>query len=78
MQIGRVVPLWNEAWRLQDCSWLSHRWGVLLPQSLQLKYRLLALQEPLMRLELVGDWVAPSEPSTKNPNSPSLKPSANS
>ncbi len=57
-----VVPHWAEAWRLQDCSWLSHRWGELLPLPLQMKYRLFALQEPLMRLELIGDMVAPSAP----------------
>lgn len=55
-----VVPHWPEAWRLQDCSWLSHRWGELLPLPLQMKYRLFALQEPLLRLELVGDMVAPA------------------
>jgi len=55
-----AVPPWPEAWRLQDCSWLSHRWGELLPLPLQMKYRLFALQEPLMRLELVGDMVAPA------------------
>ncbi|MBP6276168.1 MAG: LON peptidase substrate-binding domain-containing protein [Limnohabitans sp.] len=73
-----VVPPWNEAWRLQDCSWLSHRWGELLPLPLQMKYRLFALQEPLMRLELVGDLVAPMESSTKNPSDSGQKPSANS
>lgn len=73
-----VVPSWSEAWRLQDCSWLSHRWGELLPLPLQMKYRLFALQEPLMRLELVGDLVVPAEPSTQNPTSPGQKPPANS
>jgi Lon protease-like protein len=73
-----VVPPWNEAWRLQDCSWLSQRWGELLPLPLQMKYRLFALQEPLMRLELVGDLVAPAEPSAKNPSGPGEKPPANS
>ena len=72
------VPPWHEAWRLQDCSWLSHRWGELLPLPLQMKYRLFALQEPLMRLELVGDWVAPTTANTKNPTGPGQKPSANS
>jgi Lon protease-like protein len=57
------VPHWAEAWRLQDCSWLSNRWGELLPLPLQMKYRLFALQEPLMRLELIGDMVVPSERS---------------
>lgn len=73
-----VVPPWNEAWRLQDCSWLSQRWGELLPLPLKMKYHLFALQEPLMRLELVGDLVAPAEPSIKNPNGTDEKPSANS
>lgn len=68
-----VVPQWAEAWRLQDCSWLSHRWGELLPLPLQMKYRLFALQEPLMRLELIGDLVAPT-----SDGSPSQKPPANS
>ncbi len=67
-----VVPHWAEAWRLQDCSWLSHRWGELLPLPLQMKYRLFALQEPLMRLELIGDMVAPStSPPRPSPRSPS-------
>jgi Lon protease-like protein len=73
-----VVPPWNEAWRLQDCSWLSHRWGELLPLPLQMKYRLFALQEPLMRLELVGDLVAPVAPPAKNPTGSGQKPPANS
>lgn len=51
------VTHWAEAWRLQDCSWLSNRWGELLPLPVQMKYRLFALQEPLVRLELVGDMV---------------------
>ena len=58
-----VVAQWAQAWRLQDCSWLSHRWGELLPLPLQMKYRLFALQEPLLRLELVGDLVAPADKS---------------
>ena len=54
------VPHWNEAWRLQDCGWLSNRWGELLPLPLAMKYRLFALEQPLLRLELIGDWLAPS------------------
>ena len=68
-----VVPHWNEAWRLHDCSWLSNRYGELLPLPLAMKYRLFALQEPLMRLELIGDWVAPT-----SDGSPGQKPPANS
>jgi uncharacterized protein len=67
------VPHWNEAWRLQDCGWLSNRYGELLPLPVAMKYRLFALQEPLMRLELIGDWVEPTSPAA-----PSGKPPANS
>jgi Lon protease-like protein len=67
------VPHWNEAWRLQDCGWLSNRYGELLPLPVAMKYRLFALQEPLMRLELIGDWVEPTSPSAS-----SGKPPANS
>ena len=69
------VPHWAEAWRLQDCSWLSNRWGELLPLPLQMKYRLFALQEPLVRLELIGDMVAPAQATNSQPGQ---KPSANS
>ncbi len=48
------------------------------PLPLQMKYRLFTLQEPLMRLEWVGDLVAPVEPNTKNPSGCGQKPSANS
>ncbi len=66
-------PPWNEAWRLQDCGWLSNRYGELLPLPLVMKYRLFALQEPLMRLELIGDLVTPTSPTA-----PAGKPPANS
>jgi len=73
-----VVPHWAEAWRLQDCSWLSYRWGELLPLPLQMKYRLFALQEPLLRLELIGDMVSGAKPSATSPASQGQKPPANS
>lgn len=41
--------------QLQDCGWVAHRWCELLPLPLQQKQRLLELDSPLMRLELVGD-----------------------
>jgi hypothetical protein len=47
-----------------------------------MKYRLFALQEPLLRLELIGDMVAPVEPAPRPSASPpggsSPKPPANS
>ena len=65
-----VVPPWNEAWRLQDCGWLSDRYGELLPLPLSMKYRLFALQEPLMRLELIGDLVAPTSDAASDGKPP--------
>ncbi|PUE11340.1 hypothetical protein B9Z51_03260 [Limnohabitans sp. T6-5] len=64
------VPHWNEAWRLQDCSWLSNRYGELLPLPLAMKYRLFALQEPMLRLELIGDLVAPTSDDAANGKPP--------
>ena len=54
---------WPHPWHLDDCSWLSQRWGELLPLPPAMKYQLLALREPLMRLELVGDMVSPQGPA---------------
>lgn len=42
-------------YRLQDCGWVANRWCELLPIPLELKQRLMELDNPLLRLELVGD-----------------------
>ena len=57
------VP-WPQPWPADDCAWLSQRWSELLPLPTAMKYRLLALREPLMRLELVGDMVSPQTPAS--------------
>ena len=41
--------------RLEDCGWVANRWCELLPVPLELKQRLMQLDNPLVRLELVGD-----------------------
>ncbi|MCE1249706.1 MAG: LON peptidase substrate-binding domain-containing protein [Comamonadaceae bacterium] len=41
--------------QLGDCGWVANRWCELLPAPLALKQQLMALQNPLLRLELVGD-----------------------
>jgi uncharacterized protein len=41
--------------RLDDCGWVSNRWCELLPIPLELKQRLMELDNPLLRLELVSD-----------------------
>jgi hypothetical protein len=72
-----VVPHWPQPWALNDCAWLSDRWCELLPLPLAMKYRLFTLQEPLMRLELVGDMVE-SAPSDTSGGNEGQKPPANS
>jgi Lon protease-like protein len=42
-------------WRLDDCGWVANRWCELLPLPLSLKQRLMELDNPLVRLELVSD-----------------------
>ncbi len=41
-----------------DCGWLANRWCELLPVSPRLKQQYLALDNPLLRLELVADLLA--------------------
>lgn len=40
-----------------DCAWVANRWCELLPLPLDLRQRLMELQNPLVRLELVGDML---------------------
>ena len=47
-----IVPT---AAQLDDCGWVANRWCELLPVPLELKQRLMELDNPLVRLELVGD-----------------------
>ncbi len=51
------LPL-QEPWQLQDCGWVANRWCELLPLPMELKQRLMELDNPLLRLELVGDVLA--------------------
>ena len=54
-QVG--LPL-QAPWQLDDCGWVANRWCELLPLPLQLKQRLMELDNPLVRLELVSDVLA--------------------
>lgn len=49
------VNVTPNAAQLNDCGWVSNRWCELLPIPLELKQRLMELDNPLVRLELVGD-----------------------
>jgi Lon protease-like protein len=48
------MPL-QAPWHLDDCGWVANRWCELLPLPLELKQRLMELDNPLVRLELVSD-----------------------
>ena len=48
------MPL-QAPYRLDDCGWVANRWCELLPMPLELKQRLMVLDNPLLRLELVCD-----------------------
>jgi Lon protease-like protein len=56
---GRNVPARQmpvpTPYRLDDCGWVANRWCELLPMPLALKQRLMELDNPLVRLELVSD-----------------------
>ncbi|MBI2728631.1 MAG: LON peptidase substrate-binding domain-containing protein [Polaromonas sp.] len=49
-QMPLVAP-----YRLDDCGWVANRWCELLPIPVELKQRLMELDNPLVRLELVSD-----------------------
>ena len=48
------MPLYPP-FELDDCAWVANRWCELLPMAPQEKQRLMALDNPLVRLELVND-----------------------
>lgn len=45
-------------YRFDDCGWVANRWSELLPLEPEVKQRLMELDSPLMRLELVSDLLA--------------------
>ncbi len=65
--LGNVINTLNERavppeqmplqppYRLDDCGWVANRWCDLLPMPTPVKQRLMALDNPLVRLELVSD-----------------------
>jgi Lon protease-like protein len=54
---GAEVPV-RQPWQLEDCAWVANRWCELLPLPVAMKQRLMTLDNPLVRLELVGDLLA--------------------
>lgn len=54
-QLAPLPPDTDEGSPWQDAGWLAHRWAELLPLPAATRHRLLTLDSPLLRLELVGD-----------------------
>jgi Lon protease-like protein len=54
---GLRLPI-GEPFRFDDCGWVANRWCEFLPVPMELKQRLMELDSPLMRLELVSDLLA--------------------
>ncbi|MBK6613246.1 LON peptidase substrate-binding domain-containing protein [Ottowia sp.] len=54
-----TAPIPSEAdTQYDDCGWVANRWCELLPLLGPLKQRLMSLDNPLLRLELVADLLA--------------------
>lgn len=53
-----AMPHLPTGMKLDDCGWVANRWCELLPLPAELKQRLMVLDNPLVRLELVGDILA--------------------
>ena len=51
-----LTPSEAEA-RYDDCAWVANRWCELLPLPLMARQRLMTLDSPLLRLELVADML---------------------
>ena len=46
-----------EPYRLDDAGWVANRWCEILPISLAAKQKLMALEDPQMRLRLVDEYL---------------------
>ena len=51
-------------YQFDDCAWVANRWSELLPMPARQKQQLMALDNPLLRLELVNDILDRSGIST--------------
>ena len=48
------LPL-QPPYQWDDSGWVANRWAELLPAPAELKQRLMALDNPMLRLELISD-----------------------
>jgi len=52
---GVVAPPAEGAEEWENAGWVANRWAELLPLPNELKVKLLTVESPLVRLELIGD-----------------------
>lgn len=55
---GASAEIGDEMPNYDDCAWVSNRWCELLPLPAGTRQRLMSLDNPLLRLELVADFLA--------------------
>jgi hypothetical protein len=58
LRAGSGSALSDEDSHYDDCAWVSNRWCELLPLPSATRQRLMSLDNPLLRLELVADFLA--------------------
>jgi len=56
MKAQGIAPF-LEPHRFDDAGWVANRWCEILPISVAAKFRLMELADPLMRLQLVDDYL---------------------
>ena len=56
MKTQGVAPF-LEPYRFDDAGWVANRWCEILPISQAAKYRLMELPDPIVRLQLVDDYL---------------------
>lgn len=54
---AQALPAPPDDPRWQDAGWLANRWAERLPLPLDERQRLMSLDNPLWRLELVAEWL---------------------
>ncbi len=59
--VWQDLPL-QPPYRWDDSGWVANRWAELLPVPAEMKQRLMALDNPLVRLELVADVLEQLDP----------------
>ena len=56
----------SEPYRLDDSGWVANRWCELLPMPLAAKQKLMALEDPVIRLSLIDAFLR-EEPRHETP-----------